>query len=189
MTSSNKITKEMENETKRELGIILTGTKDEVPKDIFVTEFKKIIDREKERGGNLIIKVYYYGEDSARSFVLRMKEYIENNVESGVEIELVPTLKNSWSQGRMETGRRRNERMCSSSNYILCFSPTEESNRESYHRWILEEGRKQKLIVREIYTALSDKNSTPSDKKKILTPGLNLNLNIETITTTNNKNE
>lgn len=171
---NNKLIDKMNEEKKRELGLILTGTKDDVPKELFEEEIKKIIDREKSKG-EYKFKVYYYGEDSARPFVLRMKEFIESK-DLGEIFELVPILKNSWSMGRMETGRKRNERMCSSSNYILCFSPTEESNREGYHRWILEEGRKQKLIVREIHPAQENQNSKSPDKKKILTPGLNLEI-------------
>lgn len=168
--------KDMEKLT-REIGIILCGTRWDVPKDIFFNQIKKIKEKEDSKG-DTIYKFYYYGEDSAKPFINRAKEWIE---ESSGTFELVPVLKN-WYNGRTESGRRRDERICGTSNYLLSFSKTAAENKTSPHHWIIETARGHKLIVREI-TCPDVSNSSSSDKK--LTPGLTLSLT----PTTPNKNE
>lgn len=167
--NTNKISDIMNKENQREIGIILCGSKWDVPKSDFFTQMEKIIERESERG-ETVYKFYYYGEDSAHPFILRAKDWIE---EKGEGYELIPVLKN-WYNGRRETGRRRDERLCESSNYLLCFSKSLTENKTAHYRWILDMARKEKLIVREI-TSPEALNSSPSSDKK-LTPGLNLSL-------------
>ena len=156
-------------EKSREIGIILCGTRWDVPKDVFFDQIKKIEEKEDIKG-NTIYKFYYYGEDSTKPFILRAKDWIEN---SSGNFELVPIFKN-WYNGKSESGKRRDERICGFSNYLLSFSKTIAENKTSHHHWILDMAREQKLIIREIICP--ETSSSSSDKK--LTPGLTLSLSL-----------
>lgn len=157
----------MNKENQREIGIILCGSKWDVPKDLFFSQMEKIVERESGKG-ETIYKFYYYGENSAHPFILRAKDWIE---EKGEGYELVPVLKN-WYSGKRESSKRRDERLCESSNYLLCFSKTLGENKTAPHHWILDTARKEKLIIREITCP----ETTALRPEKKLTPGLTLSL-------------